>query len=71
MSKPESIQNVNDDVKKWDWAIAEAQSLLQKAESRVARLKGAVKTFTELRDRQQTYDGPASSAEILSDPRAA
>jgi hypothetical protein len=42
MSKPESIQNVNEDVKKGGWAISEAQSLLQKAENRVARLKGAV-----------------------------
>jgi hypothetical protein len=55
MSSKASRQIVNDDVNKWDGAIRDAQVLLQKAENRAARLKGAIKTFTELRDHGQQF----------------
>jgi uncharacterized membrane protein YjjP (DUF1212 family) len=64
MSNGESIQNVNEDQKKWSWAITEAESLLQKVENRAARLNGAIKTFTELRDAKHSYTGPKSAGEI-------
>ncbi len=56
MSKSRSRQNVNEDVKKWDRAIQDATALLQKVENRAARLKGAIKTFTELREQGQQFD---------------
>jgi hypothetical protein len=56
MSKKPSRQIVNVDVKKWDRAIEDAQALLQKAENRAARLKGAIKTFTELRDHGKQFN---------------
>lgn len=55
MSNMLSRQNVNQDVKKWDAAIEQAQGLLRKAENRAARLKGAIKTFSELRDSGQPF----------------
>jgi hypothetical protein len=57
MSRSLSRQNVNQEVKKWDEVIEDAQALLQKVENRAARLRGAIKTFTELRDLGQPYDG--------------
>jgi len=38
--------------------------LLQRVENRAARLKGAIKTFTELRDLGQPFRAPKSAAEI-------
>lgn len=55
MSNTLSRQNVNNDVKQWDAAIEQAQELLRKAENRAARLKGAIKTFSELRDSGQPF----------------
>ena len=49
---------------KWDRAILDAQELLGKAEMRAARLRGAIKTFEELRDIGAEYSGPESAAEI-------
>jgi hypothetical protein len=60
-----SRQKVNSDVKSWDRAIEQAQSLLTRAENRVARLKGAIETFRELRDRGHAFDGPASEDELV------
>jgi len=57
MSKDVSRQKVNQDVKKWNQAIQDAQALLQRAENRAARLKGAIKTFTELRDHGHEFSG--------------
>jgi len=65
MSTRLSRQNVKCDVKKWDKAIADAQELLRKAENRAARLKGAIKTFSELRDCGQQFNGPESIEEIV------
>jgi hypothetical protein len=59
-----SRQQVNEDVKRWDGLIAEAQTLLQRAENRAARLKGAIKTFSELRDLGHKFDGPQSATQI-------
>ena len=59
-----SRQKVNDDVKKWDQAIQDAQELLTKVEGRAARLRGAIKTFTELRDHGHRFSGPTSAREI-------
>ena len=64
MSKVKSIQNVNEDVYKWESAIQEARTLLQKVESRAARLKGAIATFTELAKANHPYNGPNSVKEI-------
>jgi len=64
MSRVKSRQNVNEDVNKWNDAIKEAQVLLNKVENRAARLKGAIKTFSELRDHGQEFHGPASAMEI-------
>ena len=55
MSHRESRQNVNEDVKRWNEAINSAESLLSKVENRAARLKGAIKTFTELRDQGHKF----------------
>ena len=65
-SRAKSIQNVNSNVKKWNEAIADAQSLLEKVESRAARLKGAIKTFEELRD--LGHDFSAQSTLQTSEP---
>jgi phage shock protein A len=64
MSTAKSIQNVTKDVKKWNQAIRDAEALLQKVENRAARLKGAIKTFTELRDCGQAFSGPESVEEL-------
>jgi hypothetical protein len=64
MPRQESIQIVNEDVNKWDKAIQDAQSLLQKVENRAVRLKGAIKTFAELRDHGERFSGPESATEI-------
>jgi hypothetical protein len=64
VQRRKSIQNVTNDVNKWDQAIADAKALLQKVENRAARLKGAIKTFTELRDYEHEFDGPKSAIEI-------
>ena len=55
MSRKVSRQNVNGDVKKWNQAIQDANVLLEKVENRAIRLKGAIKTFTELRDQGQEF----------------
>ena len=55
MSRRKSRQIVNEDVKKWDQAIRDAEALLQKVENRAGRLKGAIKTFTELREQGQQF----------------
>lgn len=55
---------VNRDAKKWDQAIKDAEALLQKVEARAARLKGAIKTFTELRDYGHEFSGPESATQI-------
>lgn len=57
-----SIQKVNKDVKKWDQAIEDAKELLGKVENRAARLRGAIATFSELRDRGHEFDESAFSA---------
>jgi hypothetical protein len=57
-------QKVNNDVKKWEQAIQEAKELLVKVENRAARLKGAIKTFEELRDHGHDFKGPDSAAQI-------
>lgn len=62
MKRRESIQKVNDDVKKWDQAIEDAKKLLGMVESRAARLRGAIATFSELRDRGHEFDDSAVSA---------
>jgi phage shock protein A len=54
VSRKKSRQIVNYDVK-WDQAIRDAEELLQKVENRAARLKGAIKTFTELREQGQQF----------------
>lgn len=64
MAIRESGQNVNKQVKKWDQAIEDAKALLLKVENRAARLKGAIKTFTELRDHGHEFDGPESPTSI-------
>ncbi len=69
MSVRKSRQKVNDNVKKWEQAIQDAQTLLQKAENRAARLKGAIATFIELRDLGHEFDGPTSAGEIEASTR--
>jgi len=64
MSRALSRQNVNNDVKRWAKAIADAESLLQRAEARAARLRGAIKTFAELRDLGHNFNGPNSVEEV-------
>lgn len=56
-SRNKSIQNVNTNVTQWNAAIADAEALLEKVENRAARLKGAIKTFTELRDLGHEFSG--------------
>jgi hypothetical protein len=63
MSQSTSRQKVNDRVK-WDQVIAKAQELLERVENRAARLKGAIKTFTELRDHGHEFSGPKSAEDI-------
>jgi hypothetical protein len=60
----QSIQKVNKDVKKWDAVISQAETLLTKAENRAARLRGAIKTFSELRDLGHEFSGPESAERI-------
>ena len=62
MSYLKSIQNVNRHEQKWDQAIRDAQKLLGRAEDRAARLKGAIGTFTELRDHVQDFDPKLTTA---------
>lgn len=64
MQRHKSIQNVNNDVNKWEQAITDAKALLRKVENRAARLKGAIKTFTELRDYGHEFSGPKSATDI-------
>jgi hypothetical protein len=59
-------QKVNAYVNHWDQAIAQARELLNRAENRVARLKGAIQTFTELRDCGHAFDGPESAYQIIA-----
>ncbi len=64
MSRNKAIQNVNENVKKWDQAISDAQTLLERAENRAARLVGAIKTFTELRDANHPFTGTDSVKKV-------
>ena len=64
MAYVKSRQIVNRNVKSWDRAIEEARTLLERAEARVARLKGAISTFVELRDCGHAFDGPDSPEQI-------
>jgi hypothetical protein len=59
-----SRQTVNTEVNKWNQVIREAETLLQKAENRAARLRGAIKTFSELRDLDHPFSGPDSALQI-------
>jgi hypothetical protein len=59
-----SRQKVNQDRERWDEVIEEALRLLTKAENRAARLKGAIKTFTELRDHGHEFSGPKSAYDV-------
>jgi hypothetical protein len=65
VSRKLSRQKVNNDVNRWDQAIGRAQELLSRAEGRVARLRGAIKTFSELRDCGQAFSGPESLEQIV------
>jgi hypothetical protein len=65
MSRTKSRQTVIQDVKRWNQAICDAQIMLQKVESRAVRLKGAIKTFTELRDGGQVFNGPESVDDLV------
>jgi hypothetical protein len=40
----------------WDGAIQRGRELLEKAEERVRRLKGAIRTFSEYRDAGEPYE---------------
>jgi hypothetical protein len=64
MSRTKSIQNVNKERQRWEEVIQEAKSLLQKAEERAIRLRGAINTFTELRDKGAKFNGPDSATQI-------
>lgn len=64
LSSRNARQNVNENVKRWGQAIEDAQTLLTKAENRAARLRGAIKTFEELRDCGGEFTGPCSVAEV-------
>lgn len=66
MAHAKSRQIVTNDAKKWNSAIEKASSLLIKAENRVARLKGAIQTFTELRDCGHMFSGPESVEQIVA-----
>lgn len=48
----------------WDEVIENTEDLLRRVENRAARLKGAVKTFTELRDHGHPFSGPESVEQI-------
>ena len=63
MSSAVSRQKVNDKVK-WDKIIAEAKQLLERVENRAARLKGAIKTFEELREKGHEFSGPDSAYDV-------
>jgi ABC-type transporter Mla subunit MlaD len=62
VSTKTSRQNVNENRKKWDHAIQDAQELLSKVENRAARLQGAIRTLTELRDHEQDFDANFTAA---------
>jgi hypothetical protein len=55
---------VKTEFRKWNQAITEAQKLLERVENRAARLKGAIKTFTELRDHGHEFSGPSRPEDI-------
>jgi hypothetical protein len=63
MSDSLSRQIVNNNTRQWNEAIEKARLLLSKAENRAARLKGAIQTFTDLRDSGQPFD--EQEAELL------
>lgn len=54
----------NQNEEKWNQAIAKASELLERVENRAARLKGAIKTFSELRDRGQSFNGDLAVQEL-------
>ena len=64
MSSKLSRQIVKKDKEKWNQAIQQADQLLGRVENRAARLKGAIKTFTELRDHGHEFSGPESAERI-------
>lgn len=64
MSRSVSRQIVKKDEEKWNQAIQQAVQLLQRVENRAARLKGAIKTFAELRDRGHEFSAPESAEKI-------
>lgn len=64
MANVKSRQNVNRETRKWDSAISQAKGLLVRVENRAARLKGAIKTFAELRDAGHKYTGPSTPTDI-------
>lgn len=51
---------VTEDAKRWNQAISDAVEVLSRVEARAARLKGAIKTFTELRDLGLPYSDKRS-----------
>ena len=64
MSRTVSRQIVNAEQKKWDQAIKQARCLLERVENRAARLRGAIETFTDLRDHGYEFNGPSSMEQI-------
>jgi hypothetical protein len=64
MSRKLSRQIVKKNAEKWDQAIQQAGQLLERVENRAARLKGAIKTFTELRDHGHEFSRPESAERI-------
>ena len=64
MSPKVARQIVKKDKEKWNQAIQQAGQLLERVESRAARLKGAIKTFTELRNHGQEFSGAESAERI-------
>lgn len=49
---------------KWNQAIRDASALLLRVESRAARLRGAIKTFKDLRDLGADCSAPKSAEDI-------
>jgi DNA polymerase IIIc chi subunit len=64
MSRKVSRQIVNQNTEKWDQAISAAKELLERVENRAARLKGAIETFTDLRNQDHEFSGPESAEHI-------
>lgn len=64
MSRKLSTQIVNHDEEMWNQTIRNAAELLERVENRAARLKGAIKTFTDLRDHKHPFSGPKSAEDI-------